>query len=513
MVTAGKCPQESAMRTDEAVRQIPAYLIGDLTPKEQAILEGHLDVNEEAQWWHARWYRQLLPVLKQPEAQPSPGVVEDLIARGSKMIQEGKEVQPTLMRAIRNEMWTYRKVAAALVIAAGIGVGLMVAGGKNPPPVALGTITISSESLGPERTNQVTSGHSVKVPTDGTASLRLPDGVTVHLAGGTEARFVEKWNAEGWLNIELQRGSVLIDGSPRTGNTGRFVSVRTPDGTYEAKTRDLADPPVLTAVSYYGPVYSIERRSDRIHDVDFQRQQVGTVLDAASAWGQTISYDPAIAEQYIDVKGTGLDFKGFLNALKSAGIDVVSTGGNTWTFRDGTASDMGRRGKSELFDVTVFSGGAEVLAGEEDSQMLRTHDVGFSEFSTRIASSHRGGAFRDPNGTVHFETPTTGDNQNHRHENDLLKLFPVEKLPLRGTPNSGVIEVLRRVSKPATAVVTVVPQGTTLMAQMDDSEKLIQRGDRGTFGSIQGTVVHVSPDGVVVRDSEGTYHWFTPTSN
>src|SRR5690606_18347655 len=163
------------------------------------------------------------------------------------------------------------------------------------------------------RTSQVTSGRSVSVPLDGTASLRLRDGVTVHLAGGTEARFSENWNADGWLTIELQRGSVLVDGSPRTGNTGRFVSIRTPDGSYEAKTRDLANPSVLAAVSYYGPIYSIERRSDRIFDVDFQRQTVGAVLDAASAWGKTISYDPGIADQFIDVRGKGLSFTGFVS--------------------------------------------------------------------------------------------------------------------------------------------------------------------------------------------------------
>lgn len=500
------------MRTEEAVQQIKPYLIGDLTPKEVANLEGHIAVDETAQWHHARAYRQLLPVLKQPEVQPSPGVIDGLFATAKAMIEEGKEVQRPAMRLLMNDVWKYRKVAAALLLAAGLSVALVIAGSKDKPS-PLGTMAVAAHDGGPARVMQIKTGEKLLVPEGSAAVVTLADGVRLQLTGGSEARLSrEVKERDGFGNVtshtvELLRGDVLVDTvafSSRSPSV--FVTVKAGDD-FVVRAEDVVVPGAsdsrplaqqLFAVSYRGPVSKVERRSDRIIDIDMQRQPVAAVLDIAPMFGKQIRYPEALSESFVDVKGRGLDWNGFVRALSAANITVKADGAGGWEWVDDKDTNAGRKLKREIFDVTVLHGHCTVEAGNGTSRL-------FASGPDRTIAATRGGAWRDASGEIRLPTsPTRGGHL----DRELLELFAVAPLP-GGAAAPGLAMVFERSSTPLTIAAPMSPVDGGMLVKIDDAQKLIQHGGEYELAGIKGRVVHIGKDSVFLRDAGGAIHKLT----
>lgn len=469
------------MRTEEAIKQIKPYLIGDLTPKETAVLEGHLDVDEEARWWHARYYRQLLPVLKQPEAAPSPGVTDALFAKARVMIAEGKEVQRPFLRVMAGELWAYRKVAAALVVAAGLTFAMIGFGGGKPKPETLGVVTVAPTDVTPGRSFQFRTGDTVKVPAGTTAALRLADGTVVRMSGGSEV--AARLPGEGEflkseqvaLVLAVEHGDVMVD-TTASALADSDLAVVSPGSTFQASGHG----PTLFAVSYRGPVNAVVRRSDRVVDIDMRRQSVADVLEVARThFGRPVAYPAVAREWFVDVKGRGLDWDGYVSALADAGITVQESGG-TWSFADGHNGHMGLKEKREIFDVTLMSGIC----------LVSSAGVGRTPFVSQpgIGDTQRVSAYVPYEGLPVLSEPSRSDGLDRQ----MVSLFLGGPAPSGSAGISdAVVDVLDRSSTSVINHIFVPNLEGRMFSLMDDENKLIRVGKKATVAGKIGRVVYI----------------------
>jgi hypothetical protein len=490
------------MRTEEAIKQIKPYLIGDLTPKETAALEGHLDVDEEARWWHARYYRQLLPVLKQPEAEPSPGVTEALFARARVMIEEGKEVQRPFLKVMAGELWTYRNVAAALVVAAGLTFAMIGFGSGKPKPETLGTVAVAPTETTPGRSFQHRAGDVVKVPAGTVATLRLAGGTIVRMSGGTE--LVTRAPAKGeflegedvGLVLDVRHGDVMVD-STDAGREVPDLAVVSPSGTFQAAARGGA----LFAVSYRGPVAVVERRTDRVIDLDMQRQSVADVLDVARThFSRPVAYPHTAGEWFVDVRGRGLDWDGYVAALADANIKIQEADGG-WKLVDSNNGHVGLKAKREIFDVTLMSGIC----------VVSSEGVGRVPFAVPVAigETQRLAAYVPVDGTPVLSAASVGE----KLDRDMVRLFLRGQAPSEGAKTSfALVTVLdRSVSGTTVGKYNYIPtKDGTMLQVMGDGNKLIQVGSWITIEGRTGRVIFLDQDrkAFYIEDAAGDIHKF-----
>jgi len=492
------------MRTEEAIKQLKPYLIGDLTPKETAVLEGHLDVDEEAKWWHARYYRQLLPVLKQPEVKPSPGVTDALFAKARVMIAEGKEVQRPALKVLANDLWSYRKVAAALVVAAGITFAVIGYGGGKSKPETVGVVTIAATKTTPARTGQQRMGDTIKVPAGSSGAVRLADGTVVRLTGGTEATLrapkADEFQGSKAVRyvVELKRGDVMVDSTTSGDPTAYAVAVRTPDSGFGAMSAGA----MLASVTYRGPVAVVERRSDRVIDLDMQRQSLANVLEVAKThFGREVAAPPEANEWFYDVKGVGLDWDGYVKALESANIMIRESNGS-WSWVDSNDGNSGRKLKRSVFDVTILDGLCFVGA---DGAFRMPYMVGL-EMSTVRVSAHI-----DLEGKPQFgeSKPAIGDTTLSR---EVVKKFLGSAQPAETVVSAALVEVLKN-SATNTISYTKVSTGPDgrMLQFVGDGNKVILAGEDIVFEGKKYRVLCVDPPtkSVYLQDADDNIHRMT----
>lgn len=149
------------MDTREAKVQLPAYLIGDLSPKEAAMLEGHLDVNPEAREAKEQLSRQLLPVMNLPAPEVGEAALARLFMEARRELAK-PERQPDF--SWRENARFFMRVAAVLVATAVLGV------------VVAGVIPSGSNVVG----SLVTVGNDVRVVRQNEL-VETPQGVPMTL--------------------------------------------------------------------------------------------------------------------------------------------------------------------------------------------------------------------------------------------------------------------------------------------------------------------------------------------
>lgn len=109
------------MDTREAKVQLPSYLIGDLAPKEAAMLEGHLDVDPQAKAAKDSMARQLLPVMNLPAPEVGGPALAKLFADARRELEKPVYQSSTLWQELRAVAW---RVAAVLVVGAVLGLSI-----------------------------------------------------------------------------------------------------------------------------------------------------------------------------------------------------------------------------------------------------------------------------------------------------------------------------------------------------------------------------------------------------
>ncbi|MCA8940272.1 MAG: hypothetical protein KDB07_10700 [Planctomycetes bacterium] len=211
------------MNTEEAEKQLKPYLIGDLTPKEEAILEGHLDVNEAAQWYHQRYYRQTLPIVELPTSAPSEGVLEDLFAKARKELDDPAAVVPTFGRLLKIEFAKIWKYAAVLLIALGACLAVFLPERKGSEQAGL--VATTNLNSGDSASAQFTFGEVVSGQKGFENVLQVVGGLSVYLSEDAQVKLTKgeekvknpltnEMELKRFYNMELFSGEAFVVADP-----------------------------------------------------------------------------------------------------------------------------------------------------------------------------------------------------------------------------------------------------------------------------------------------------------
>jgi hypothetical protein len=496
------------MHTDEAVKQLKPYLIGDLTPKEQAVLEGHLDVNEAARWHHARAYRQLLPVLKQPEHEPSPGVDAALFIKARKMIAEGTEVQPRWWQTVGRELWGYRVGFAAVVLTGGLVFALVAYGGSKTGQAPMGTWTLADNGVNaPEEISQLKSNQRISVPEGRSAIVRLTSGATIQFTPGSGAvlRHIAKTTKDGRDRtvVALERGGALVDtGAPRDVDNAPDVEISA-DG-YSAVVPS-AGRHSLVSVRYAGPRSEVTVRGPGVVDVDLERETLGGALALAEKFGKHATVDEklsdALGRQFVDMRKRGMTWADYTEALKEFHVDAVTGAGNTVQFKalDGTDGNAGPKYWSSYFQVSVLDGLALVSPEKgADPKPVLAHSNANDAPVQRVTlkQTGRGGSRElDP-----------GSSPARQVIGDVSRQFLVS-----GANSAASTQLLAMFDETAQATMIKAPivvKDASVWTTIDDHEVLIAVGDRIKIPGTgkDGKVVSADANGIRIVEADGTPH-------
>lgn len=282
------------MDTREAKVQLPSYLIGDLSPKEAAMLEGHLDVNPEAKDAKESMARQLLPVINLPAPEVGQAALDKLFADAKRELAK-PDYQPV------TSVWEFGRVAmrVAAVLVVGAVLGLLVYGLVPGNPVV--GYKITSNGLA----QVLRWGDVIQTPQGVPMSLELKSsGARVAMDGSAAVKIVRK--GEHGV-VQVLRGRVIV------GAGAEPQIVECGESTVTVSARSVA------ALDFDTPYRRIVGQGAV---VELQRQTISDVaLDAERLYGgriETSGLPDGVARRRISLYGVGLRRDEFLAAFKNA---------------------------------------------------------------------------------------------------------------------------------------------------------------------------------------------------
>ncbi len=507
------------MTTEEAIKQIRPYLIGDLTPKEQAILEGHIDVDPTAQWYHQRYYRQFLPVLSQPEPELSEGVLDSLFKKAQAELEQGEvEVSPSLeFKRWYQKNW---KIAAALLLSFGLTLGYFaIFRPASSMPQSLGLVHVVHHQTGKEERRLLRSDKPLVTGLGATYALHLGSGVRLQLGENTVARFNRPEDAPGSLVVLLERGNLLVEkqdvheetrqdwlsGKQDFEEKGQPIESLTVWGGGNQDylgAMNLQGGSVLAAFEYRGPVAKTKWKQGRLF-LDYERQSLNQVLELAAGYNLEIQVpEQAVAHKldniFLDWQAQGLDRSGYLQALENFGLKLqASEEDPSLLFLEAIdwRGDMSKAFHASRFEVSVLEGSAEVKAADYKSHQLN----GGQMLVYQVGSSF------EPN----FEL--IEDEPSRKVEDLVLNRYLHHQIAKREQQSPALIERVEQRSRALSSEKLMIQSFKRTMkgvwVKIDDDLKLLSfdKKVKNLLG-IDGTLVFADQKGLLIKDEQGALH-------
>lgn len=282
------------MDTREAKIQLPSYLIGDLSPKEAAMLEGHLDVDPEAKAAKESMSRQLLPLINLQAPEVSPAALDKLFVDARRELEKPVYQASTGWLEIRS---IALRVAAVLVVGAVLGWGIY---GLTPTSAVGGSMMLPTGVSSVFRYGDVietSQGVPMTVDIKATESSIAMDGSAAIKINRTGKEVV----------VEVLRGRVIVS----AGKEAQLVDCG--GGKINVNKRSVA------AIEFDTPFKRIVGNGAV---VELQRQTITDVARVAEQlYGgriETSGLNDRVAKRRISLYGVGLRKEEFLAAFKSS---------------------------------------------------------------------------------------------------------------------------------------------------------------------------------------------------
>lgn len=322
------------MDTREAKVQLPSYLIGDLSPKEAAMLEGHLDVNPEAKAAKESMARQLLPVINMPAPEVGQAALNKLFADARRELEK-PVYQPAVFWG---EMRGFaRRVAAVLLVAVGLGLAVYK---LTPGSDIVGQMLTANGDTQVIRSNDV-----IQTPQGVPMTLQLKaSGARVDMDGSAAVKLAY---TKGETVVQILRGRVIV------GAGSHAQEVTCGESTIMVEARSVA------AIEFDTPFRRIEGKGAV---VELQRQTIVEVArDAERLFGGRIdtgTLDDRVARRRISLYGIGLRKEEFMAAFKSAierhGVSMKEEGKSLSLVYTGSAGSSADESESILKVAPLF---------------------------------------------------------------------------------------------------------------------------------------------------------------
>jgi hypothetical protein len=322
------------MDTREAKVQLPSYLIGDLSPKEAAMLEGHLDVDPQAKAAKDSMARQLLPVMNLPAPEVGEPALAKLFADAKRELEKPAYQPSTMWQDLSAVV---RRVAAVLVVGAVLGLSIY---GLTPGNTIVGQLTTANGIV-----QVLRAGDVIETPQGVPMTLELKSsGARVDMDGSAALK-VSRSGAD--TVVEILRGRVIV------GAGAKSQLVNCGDSSISIEAHSVA------AIDYDTPFRRIVGQGAV---VELQRQTIADVaLDAERLYGgriETSSLPERVAKRRISLYGMGLRRDEFLAAFKSAveryGVTFKAEGKNFSLSYSGTAGNTADESESVLKVAPLF---------------------------------------------------------------------------------------------------------------------------------------------------------------
>jgi|GEM_PF-5098831 len=545
------------MNPDEAIKQLKPYIIGDLPAKEASILEGHIDVSPVAEWYHQRYYRQLLPVMKLGTSEPSEGVLDTLFARARQDMNDGTLEPTTRMHLVRG-VSKYWKYAAALVVAFGVTAALVTSDPSRPVPQERTVAVAMIGDTGMVSTSKVSAGQEVRVPEGQNAVVTMIDGSRIQAIGGSAftVRYADVAEAAeehgehaapaGTMKvatIDLLHGQVFVemDASARAKarKGDKLDRIEILGGTASlslSSFESFSGTTVMPAatVAYDAPLYSVvQNAGSAAQNVELRRQSVADVLDLSSQLGVKIEYDEKVALMLEDesrvvslVKST-LTRENFAAELaRQCSITLVPTGPASYTLSaEGLGGGNGNDSQREYFDVSVLAGDCHLIGLDGSEEMVAVYPS--SELLGKNADAYRSGG-ASFGYQMRSYIPTHGAaSRNGLGSVPIEALFQVENNLVGRFMRLGAISqskyasatLVSRMDNRAALNAKLGNAGTTLPVrniESRDGAVWIQTGSEGmiylprdeatTVGGVRGKLVYWNNRSLVMQDADGKCH-------
>jgi len=317
------------MDTREAKVQLPSYLIGDLSPKEAAMLEGHLDVDPEAKAAKESMSRQLLPVMNLQAPEVSEAALNKLFVDARRELEKPVYQASTSWLEIRSVVL---RVAAVLVVGAMLGLLIY---GITPTSAVGGTMLLDTGITSVWRYGDVietSQGVPMTVEVKGTEARIALDG--------SAAVKITKSGQE--VVVEILRGRAIVS----AGNTeGQLVKCDNSTITVDKSS--------VAAIEFDTPFKRIVGKGAV---VELQRQTINDVARVAEQlYGgriETTGLNDRVAKRRISLYGVGLRKEEFFAAFKSSveqyGVTFQQEGKNYKLVYKETAGDSADESESVL---------------------------------------------------------------------------------------------------------------------------------------------------------------------
>ncbi len=323
------------MDTREAKVQLPSYLIGDLSPKEAAMLEGHLDVDPQAKAAKDSMARQLLPVMNLPAPEVSEPALTKLFSDAKRELEKPVYQASTMWQDLRAVAW---RVAAVLVVGAVLGLSIY---GLTPGNTVVGQLTTANGVV-----QVLRAGDVIETPQGIPMTLELKSsGARVDMDGSAALK-VSRSGAD--TVVQILRGRVIVG----AGAKSQLVECGESSISIEAHS--------VAAIDYDTPFRRIVGQGAV---VELQRQTIADVaLDAERLYGgriETSALPERVAKRRISLYGMGLRRDEFMAAFMSAveryGVTFKAEGKNLLLSYAGTAGNTADESESVL-KVAPLSG-------------------------------------------------------------------------------------------------------------------------------------------------------------
>jgi hypothetical protein len=342
------------MDTREAKIQLPAYLIGDLSPKEAAILEGHLDVNPEAKAAKEQLARQLLPVINLPAPEAGQAALAKLFMDARRELVK-PEYQP------QTPWWEgarfFVRVAALVVVTLTIGAIAYVV-------VPAGSQIAGDLTTATGITRVIRFDEALETQQGVPLTLRLRQSQARVDIDGSAAVVVRREG--GHARLDVLRGRAIVGAGSET------VVVKCGESTIKVNARSVA------AIEYDTP---FERLDGAV--IELQRQEIRHVARVAEKrFGGLIDdskLPESVARRRISLYGVGLRQEEFLASFKAAteryGVSFKDDGkGVVLSYKEGTAGAAVDESDSVL-KVAPLLGTVDFEGLENKALLDRRNDV------------------------------------------------------------------------------------------------------------------------------------------
>ena len=343
------------MDTKEAKVQLPSYLIGDLSPKEAAMLEGHLDVDPQSKAAKESLARQLTPVINLQAPEVSPAALAKLFMDARRELVK-PENQPEFNW---RDSTRFLLRVAALVVAAAV-LGLIVAN-VIPQSDIIGEIKTANGD-----TRAVRLSELIETPQGVPLTLRLKGtGARLDLDGSAAVMVTGRGHDS---RVEIMRGRVIVD----AGHHALSVVC----GTNMVIVNELS----VAAIDFDTP---FERIRGKGAVVELQRQTVSHVARVAERlFGgliDTSKLPTEVAERRVSIYGVGLRRDEFMATFKNAGerfgIVFKEDGKNViLSYNSGTAGNNVDESESVL-KIAPLKGGVDFSGEKKQSLNERRSQV------------------------------------------------------------------------------------------------------------------------------------------